>query len=226
MSTTIIKPGSVDTSGINTPLVSFDCIIDTDFGLLNLIDSNYLDSSVFDVDFFNQHHKIRKLVKVLYERENKNPLSICVKNKDIDIDSLYQEFMNDKYTDILKRSMVTEIYNLLEQYKLSGEVKPTVVCRKEEEINCLKELPLFKQFPILLLNEIEDISYYHQFFFRYIDDEYIITLSPAIKNKTVYLINQKFNGIPDEGLFPKESTKILFNNRNSIHMIDKYNNNK
>ena len=40
------------------------------------------------------------------------------------------------------------------------------------------------------------------------------------------MINQKFNGIPDEGLFPTESTKILFNNRNSIHMIDMYNTNK
>jgi len=49
----MLKPGSVDTGGINTPLVSFDCIIDTDFGLLSLIDKDYLDSSIFDIEFFN-----------------------------------------------------------------------------------------------------------------------------------------------------------------------------
>lgn len=228
MSTTIIKPGTIDTSGNNTPLVSFDCIIDTDFGLLNLIDSNYLDSSIFDIDFFNNHHKIKELVKVLYEREERNPLSICVKDKsDIDIDMLYQQFIDEKYTDILKRSMVTEIYNLIEQFKLSGEVKPTIICRKQEEIDCLKELPLFsKQFPIILLDEIEDISYYKQFFFRYIDDDYIKKLSSEINNKTVYVINQKFNCIVGEGLLPTKSTRILFDNRNSIHTIDMYNINK
>lgn len=226
MSSTIIKPGSVDTGGINTPLVSFNCIIDTDFGLLNLIDNDYLDSSIFNIDFFNNHHKIREMVKVLYEREDKNPLSVCIKDSNYDIESLYNEFMKEKYTDILKRSMVTEIYNLLEQFKLSGEVRPTVLCTAQEEIDCLKELPLFKQIPILLMEELADVSQYNQFFFRYIDDKYINHLSKFIKCKTIYIINHKFNGIPYQGVFPTESTKILFENRNSINMIDMYNVNK
>ena len=223
MSTTIIKPGSIDTSGINTPLVSFDCIIDTDFGLLSLIDREYLDSSVFDIGFFNNHHKVRELVKVLYEREQKNPLSICIKDSNYDIESLYKEFMNDKYKDILKVSMITEIYNLLEQFKVSGEVKAQIVCSNEYEIECLKELPLFNQYPIILLDELSDISHYNQFFFRYIDDKYINRLSPYILGKTVYIINHKFNGVPYQGVYPTDSTKKLFENRNKLYMIDMYN---
>jgi len=221
----MLKPGSVDTGGINTPLVSFDCIIDTDFGLLSLIDKDYLDSSIFDIEFFNNNHIIKNMVRELYKRELKNPLSICVKDKDYDIDSLYAEFMSSKYKEILEKSMVTEIYNLLEQFKLSGDVKGSVVCYSQDEVDCLKELPLFKQYPIYLLEEV-DIDNYNQFFFRYIDDKYINHMSKYIKNKSIYIMNHKFNGTPYEGILPSDSTKLLFDNRNRLYMMDMYNEEK
>ena len=48
-----VKFSDNNTFGILLPLVSFNCLIDTDFGLLVLIAQKFFDKSVFSEEFFS-----------------------------------------------------------------------------------------------------------------------------------------------------------------------------
>ena len=69
-----IIPGLANTQGVNSPLVTFDSLVDTDFGLMLYIDRCFLDSSIFDVEVFNSNHKIKQMIWRLMNRERWNPL--------------------------------------------------------------------------------------------------------------------------------------------------------
>lgn len=226
----IIKPGEGSISGINMPLIPFNCIFDTDYGLLKLIYNDYLDPSVFDIEWFKKHNKIRELVSSLYNRDFPNPLSLCVldrENKDKFIDDLYKSFFQEKYNEILSSSLRTEIFNLLLLFDISKDVKATIIYSNSLELeymNCIKELNPFNKISFTEL--AENINIYQQFYFKSIvNDIYIDILADSIKVKNIYLTNYSFN---NEGHFiaVSEPLKTLIANKNFIRLIDIYNKSK
>ena len=84
-----------------TTLIPFDLIIDTDYGLAQLIKDEYYDKTVFDGTLESQD---QDLLWFLYSRNNPNPLSVLMWDEDDkdSMDSLYEDFINTKYIDILK----------------------------------------------------------------------------------------------------------------------------
>lgn len=212
--------------GVLNVLVDFNTIIDTDFGLLALIDREYLDKDLLSVDWFNKHHTIKELTKALYTRTCKNPLHLCnVSMNESEENSLYDEFMNKKYDDILKLSMITSVYEFLNQLKLSGEIGITIVCNNEKEIELLNSLSVTSKINKTLLFDldIDKISLnYHQFLFKYIDSG-LITYLKDIIDKTVYVASYGFN-IDQERhmIINNEYTLNLSYKRNIFKLIDLY----
>ena len=92
-------------------LIDINMIIDIDFGVLNLIRSDYLDKDVFDIEWFQNNSKIRDMVLSLYIRESINPLDLCCKNIILQSvkDDLYNEIISTKKKEILEVSMLTEL---------------------------------------------------------------------------------------------------------------------
>lgn len=182
--------------GINTPLITFDCIFDTDFGIMLYIDRYFLDTSVFDVDFFNSHHKINEMVKALIMREEKNPLLLCVKdipNREKVADDLYQDMIHNSkhYKQILELSMLTCVWEFVSLSSIAGsEITPSVICRTEDEKDALLKQGYKRN--ITMIGDVIDI--HQQYYFRYIDDEYTDAISPYLgRDRSIYIPRYKFN---------------------------------
>lgn len=223
----IIQFGEGNTSGVLTPLIPFNCVFDTDFGLLSLIYKEYFDSSVFSIDFFNKNHRIKDIVKVLLEREKENPLELCLLPCKLDwANDLYIEFIKTKYTDILNLSMQTEVYNLLELFKLSGDVKPTIVCESEIEESFLDLFNITKNIQKIRIEELKGFNFYEQFFFKSINDFYCSMISEFIDTKMVYISGYKFNMDKDGSIMENKNTLKMQLSRNKFMRFDIYNKNK
>lgn len=135
------------------PLIPFDVIVDTDFGLLRLIKDKYCNKQMFYTQVFL--NKNIDLLWLLYNRTNVNPLQVIARDEDhFEIyDNYYKEFMSTQYTNILARSIFTEIYKLLKiTLKTEKAVVPTIVCKTNEEKEYLlnEDKELFSQLPIIL----------------------------------------------------------------------------
>jgi len=229
MSTKTLTRNNMNISGVLTPLISFDCIFDTDYGLMKLIRTEYFDTDIFSENFFTENDKIVNMISALYSRDVHNPVLLPLKEKSIDVaQSLYDEFISKRYKEILDYSMSTEIYNLIEVYLLSGEIRPTIVYKTKEELEILNSHIVTAKVNKVSLDEVlkSDISIYQQFFFKDIDNTYINSLAEKIYSSSVYIGNYTYCSDKDEQIIINRNVGLLNLNRNTIFKIDIYNKNK
>jgi hypothetical protein len=93
------------------PLYNFKTIFDIDFGLIRLIRDEYR-ANIFDLSVLDLPDQ--ELKQKLVDRTDMNPLSICIET-DMDGEEmmdLYNQFINQRYPDILERSAFTGIGEL------------------------------------------------------------------------------------------------------------------
>ena len=221
------------TIGVYTPLIDFSLILDIDFGILNLIDRKYLDRDTFSVDWFNKHHKINKMVEALVTREHWNPLNLCSLKSEEENESLYFEFIAkpEYYKEVIELSMVTEIYNLIEKFNLSGDIQTTVYCESELEVEALKSLNATKKLNVLLDPKPIELVKYNQIYIKDTKSRSLAALvSQNCKNKSIYIANYPFN---KDGEHPAansikqdEYIAALEIYRNLLRIIDVYDINK
>lgn len=202
------------------PLISFDTIVDTDFGLINLIGKEYLDESVFNVDFFKKN--VKQIIKEIYLREDKNPLYLIAKdgqNKEL-LDEYYAEFMSSKLIDVYNNSITTEILHLIASFNNSPNITtPDILCYNNEQIEILKNEPLLEKNNKILLSDLEKDNY-GQFFFKDIDD---CELFKDLTFKSFYVSTYGPNLDKNEDdLRNQELVDTLIKNKNSISIFDIY----
>ena len=138
------------------PLISFDSIVDTDVGLVNLIRKEYLDTKVFNKDFFDM--QFYEILKQLYHRKEKNLLylfAIDTSNTEL-LDSYYNEFMERCMPQILEMSITTEILTLIDQFNSSQEIKSTILCYSEDQLRIIQEEPTLKKNRKVLLSDLTE----------------------------------------------------------------------
>lgn len=216
----IILPGQGDTLNVMSPLIPFNLIIDTDFGLLCLIKQRYLDESVFDEKFF-KNKSVRNLVSEIYSRKEKNPLYLFIKDEYKDsADKFYNQFMEREYDSILNLSATTEFYRLARMFSNEPEIKVTIVCNTQKEFDLLSSHKEgLGKCRLELKSDLDNVKLgiINQYFFKCIDD--YIEYKKWLKNKTVYFANYSFN-VDELESGSEELLDIMSNNRISI--IDIY----
>lgn len=120
------------------PLFDFQILCDTDLGLYKLIKEDYYDRKVFDNDIFDSEDE-RFIKTLLLTRDKFNPLFLFCKKKtmkDEELDTLYKEFLNEEYENILKYSKATNIMDLLcISNSIKNVVNATVLCQSQSEID-------------------------------------------------------------------------------------------
>ena len=160
--------GGVISSTLMTPLISFRCIIDLDIGILSYVIENYPDNAYFNFDKLKTLDTIG-LIKMLYNREQINQLSIIVSNIKYDT---YKELIEEKEEDIIQRSLSTEIYNLIQQFKSSGDIKPSILYYTKEELNYIHSDDILNSFPCIDVNDVteEIFLHYMQFWFKDVEE--------------------------------------------------------
>ena len=217
------------------PLFDFQSIFDIDFGIMSLISDKYLDTGIFDKEWFANNSTRRKMLKVLYERIDKNPLiePSLVEDRS-EIDELYNSFFEDEeiYNDILHRAMPTELYNVID-YAISSvedDIEVTIVCNNTLEIELLKLYEVTSKInKVYLLSDINKQTNtfknkYTQIYVKYADSSILDFIDKTgTYTSTVYLADYKFNSniMKDSSVI----TSILMEG-NNVTTIDLYNREK
>jgi len=212
----------INTRGILNPLVSFDCLIDIDFGLLVLIAQNFFDTSVFSAEFFKDNDNIENMKWTIYDRPQKNPLTLCLKDVSL-ADDYYNQFMDQYYADILDRSMITDLANLLPNLATSGATF-SILCNNKLEYELLDKIPILKDYTRVLLSDIVEPDKYHQFFIKDFDDKGMHKYAHLLRDKNIYIARYKFNVIEDMDKIDErfKTYAILDNMRCNITKFDLY----
>lgn len=213
-----------NTNMIMTPVLDFHCLFDIDFSILYLIRKKYYDISVFSKDFFENNKSIVNIVKQLSEREDKNPLRLCTYNSD-DADSLYKEFLEKNYDEVLAHIMRTEVYNLMNGFKL-GDIKPTIYCHNEAEVKFCNTLIFTANLPVITEKDLtpQTISIYQQWFLKYIDEGLIEKIYDKVSINSIYVASYPFN-IDQENrtIRTNKYTAYMAMNKNRFCIFDIYN---
>ncbi len=218
----IIQQGMGDTSGDMCPLIPFDVIVDTDVGLLRYIYNSYMDPEIFNKDFFFDK-SIKQLVKELYKRKEVNPIHLCINPKyKKSCDTLYEQFIDECYEEILDLSVKTEFYRLVGLFKADSDIKVNIVCNFTMEADILSKEELTKDCNIIMRRDIKSVDKYEQFYFKKYND--INPYLKCMKAKSIYFAGYMFN-FDDNGCVIDLPYEIyLLGNR--ISVIDIYNRSK
>ena len=207
-----------------TSTVPFDMIIDTDLGLWKLIQDQYPNDNFFYQGMiYERDLNFMKYIMVI--RKDKNPLKSILKPDYIkNADSLYGQFMKEKYDDILSLSTNTGIYDLICRSKSVNDVlKFTVLCKSQKEVDEVRRR--FKKHDIdiktILYNDLSeiDISSYGSIYIKDIHDFFLYR---NVGGKNVIVGNYGFNleaGIANSPLL-EPSAEI--SKLNVLQLVDMY----
>jgi hypothetical protein len=111
-------------------LISINALVDIDIGLFTLIRDEYLDPSVFNLDYF-KNSNILDFIKTTYFRHTDNPL-YAISNIDHDtLDEYYMEFYKTQFEAIYDRSTYTDILHIIKLFLESKEIEVSVLYYKD-----------------------------------------------------------------------------------------------
>lgn len=127
-------------NGMTYPVLTFDQIIDTEFGLLDVIYEKYNDRNTFYWALLEAPPKVK--LGLLYNRLRPNPITVVAKDKDNKelMDDYYKQFMEEEYVAILKKSIVTGLYKLLQEFMAQDFISPTIICNSQIEATYLGKI--------------------------------------------------------------------------------------
>lgn len=185
--------------GRSYPVFKFDQIIDTEIGLIKLIQDKYNDKNTFWWSLLEAPTKFK--IGLLYDRKHPNPLTVIAKESDnIELlDDYYQQFMTEEYVYILKHSLATNIYSLIVEMKDIKGADPIIVCKNELEANYLRKINnAFKELNVIVtenfgstIKDDSDIIYLK-------DIRESLPILDKIQYKNLYISSYRYNFIDDE----------------------------
>lgn len=234
--TRIIRPGEniASMGNLYSPLIPFECLFDTDVGLIQVIRKEYRSGGIFNLELMDRLSVDRRdLIYYLYTRENQNPLLSFMNEPDIETaDQLYQEFKEKLYDQMIENGVFTGLFQLCKMFVDSPEIHPYIYYRNLFELNFLKQFE-----NELGSTRLVDKDYvnknkkdFNQFYIKYTDDQYTISLIQFIDHRSVYILGYSFNFELDEeqNYHLKETvgTAGFTVRRNIINVVDAFDLNK
>jgi len=182
-------------------IIPFDMIFDTEMGLMKLIEFHYTRSNIFNYDALGKDD-LTKLF--LMQRDNWNPLSIICDEEvsQEDKDDMYKQFMEREYEKILLYSPNTALYDMLNVVYRNDQIKFTVVCKIEEELDFLNKRHC-KAYRAIVGDMFNDelLSENPNIYIKYIKDLY--QQPKSFNHKSLYIGDYEFNRKEIDGtLFP------------------------
>lgn len=182
-------------------IIPFDMIFDTEMGIMKLIEFHYTRSNIFNYDALGKDD-LTKLF--LMQRDNWNPLSIICDEEvsQEDKDDMYKQFMEREYEKILLYSPNTALYDMLNVVYRNDQIKFTVVCKTEEELDFLnkRHCKVYRAIIGDIFND-ELLSENPNIYIKYIKDLY--QQPKNFSHKSLYIGDYEFNRKEIDGtLFP------------------------
>ena len=194
-STTTIKYNEGHTLNVMVPLISFNCLFDTEVGLIKLINKNFNDPRVFDTNTLDSLDSNLKVTRFVFNSTSDNILLDILKDKDIEVaKEYYKQFMEQEYDNILINSVYTDLVGLLETMESQPDVKASIYCLNKTEVDFIHKY-LSPDIQAVTIEDIrERFDMYKQFYFRSIvDDPYLNTIYKGISKSFVYILDYRRN---------------------------------
>ena len=176
-------------------LIPFNMIIDTEMGLLKLIQFDYNNTEYFYPGIINGDDTFKKYV--LLTRNERNPLCVAVKDEKMDCaDDLYKQFMEKEYNSILQLSPPTALRDVgsILRTSIDKVVKINILCETDDEI----ELLVNRQIPYddIVKGTPETIST-SQYNVLFVKDTKDLTRYKDVEGKEIYVADYEFNILRD-----------------------------
>lgn len=213
---------------VSNVLIEADMLIDSDIGVIRLINDLYCDKSIFFKSVTNMESN--KLKGLLKNRTMSNPLQVAVRDEaDTELmDSIYNQFMENEYNAIMERSVLTSIFELLINFMATdGLIVPTIVfknIKQEEVLNILLDNYKGKYHIVCDKDQLFDVSQYSEIFVKDIRN---LVRYKNLHGKTIFLADilmntdiEKYNG--SGTLQPPEPFIEIYMTRNKIKYISLY----
>lgn len=177
--------------GINStktsPLISFYALVDEDVALIAYILTHYRENNAFDcskVEGLSPYELIGKL----YKRKYKNPLYLIMRDdkyKDL-LDRCYEEFLSEREANILEYSYNTDFVKLVNEFKKSGEIIPTIMYYNSHQLSVLKEIEELQNIQKVSFEyAVHNSHKYSQFYFKSIEE--LQPFKNKFKNTVIYI---------------------------------------
>ena len=207
--------------------ILFDLIIDTDIGLLKFIQKEFNNPNIF-IPGILRERDVNIMKMIVTDRSQYNPLkTYMIEGTEAynSADSLYSQFMEKHYEEILKLSTQTSLFDIIRRSSSMGDaVKFDIICKDELEKQAI--ISRFKKFKISpsvkIVKKLSDfdVSHYGSIYVKDIRDTLFF---PTFEGKNVIIGNYKFNCEDNLPLVPKkEVTAKLLLLSNVVKMIDMY----
>ena len=177
-------------------LVPFNLIVDTDMGLIKLLEFDYSNTEYFHEGILNTEEENQQYL--LNTRNNRNPLSIVFKKDDPELmDDLYKQFIEKEYDNILQLSCNTSLANLANALRedISQVIRLTILCQSKAEENIIKlrNIPHFR--PLVSRPELVNLNNYDSLYIKDVHD--LDKFKKEIFKKSIYVANYGFNIVID-----------------------------
>lgn len=172
-------------------LVPFDVIVDTDMGLLKLIEYDYHNEDFFLKGILNTSETNQKYFLVSRNMINVVEALLTVEDKEL-AEDLYTQFIEKEYDQILKLSCNTAICDLtlLLRSNMNQVVRMTIMCTNEKERDLMQKRKISCFKTIVSTPEKINIDEYGTIFVKNIYD---LDRYKRIEGKTIYVPSYGFN---------------------------------
>ena len=105
----------------STPLVSFECLVDTDIGVIRYCLNEFPNPTYFNLEKMNNLHKLG-LIGLEYKRKEKNPLLVASNDNLLDQD---KEFLDECYKEIIENHPNMKQFPIVSMSEInSGDINP------------------------------------------------------------------------------------------------------
>lgn len=212
-------------SGYHNYLVSFNTIFDLDFSILRMIQAEYNNPKFVDQKIM--HMTTKEVKSELLNREDENPISICINNKTV-ADAVYNEIMKSRFDDLLSSKYITltGIFFMLSVYSAMDNVHVTVICKSKIEEETVRKY--HKNIKTIITEDLSTINVdeYTEFIFKHKHDP--LKFKQKFNEKRIILLNYKFNTFfKDNIVFPDLAISYYMweNGYSKVAIIDTYSKN-
>ena len=204
-------------TGINRILVEFDVVVDIDLAIMKLVQEKFNNPKFIRQDIMSL--SLHDVKEELLNRKYESPLSICI--DDIkSANSLYKEFLENKYNEILEFQTATGIFKLMEVYHKTDGMKVTILCSSKEEADVINS---YGNFNVLIKKHDEvNINDYDIYFIKSLPRIY--TFEGRMENKHIFVMGYKYNLVEDKDgmLLPNPMIVRSLIPANRVGIVDVY----